>query len=225
MREWHTSPFEMAELKFVIRAPIFVARQWVRHRTASWNEISGRYAELPEECYVPDLDRIQQQSAANKQGSAGDYLPSVQNALRKDFVEEQVLAKAGYQVRLTLNMSKELARINLPVSQYTEWVWKVDLHNLLHFLRLRLDAHAQLEIRVYAEVISKWVQKLFPITWEAFGDYRLDAVTFSRLEMIVIQESLQYNCTESQAEARAKELGLAPREVRRLLSVVEFPSK
>ena len=224
LREWHTSPFEMASLKFHVRAPIFVARQWVRHRTGKWNEISGRYADLPEECYEPAPERIALQSTTNKQGSApGQMADATEWSI--GFGSEASTLHRNYASRLKAGMSRELARVNLPVSQYTEWVWKIDLHNLMHFLNLRLDSHAQHEIQVYAQAISVWVQEHFPITWEAFVDYRLGAETFSRMEVILIQEAIISNPTKEQVTARAEALGLVPREIRRLHSVLEFPSK
>jgi thymidylate synthase (FAD) len=200
MSDIHTSPFEMVEFKFHCAMPIFVARQWIRHRTANVNEQSGRYGEMPELVYVPEVERISWQSPKNKQGS-GAQVPTglalkVQNVLRGDaeaafstyhellgrpddprsmYVDQdemQLLRDNG-------GISRELARINLPLSTYTQWYWKIDLHNLLHFLFLRLDEHAQWEIRQYAQVMAKMVQAVCPMVWEAFVDYRLQAIRLS----------------------------------------------
>lgn len=183
MRNWHSSPTEMCELKFHLRLPIFVARQLIRHRTASLNEISGRYSILPEDCYIPDLDRIGEQSTDNKQGTGGALDPFTAERIQGDMVLLNGATFDAYQEWIHEDdLSRELARINLPLSIYTEMYWKIDLHNLFHFLRLRLDNHAQYEIRVYAEAMAEIVKELFPLCWEAFVDYRLEAVQFSRME-------------------------------------------
>jgi thymidylate synthase (FAD) len=205
VRDRHTSPLEMVELKFSCQMPIFVARQWIRHRTANVNEMSGRYGELPELTYVPEAEQIAYQSPVNKQGRGGlaspDVAAVVQGMLRElsatafsDYHE--FLGHSGGDSRMLLDhteeaseiaqnggISRELARINLPVSTYTRWYWKIDLHNLLHFLSLRLDPHAQWEIRQYAEVMAATVRALCPVAWEAFVDFRLDAVTLSGPEV------------------------------------------
>lgn len=194
MRHHHTTPFEMAGMIFRIKAPIFVARQWMRHRTASINEISGRYAKLPEEVFQPKQWRGQ--SSNNKQGSDGlvEHEPRTLCGHNSGFGDwagdfdetAEQSAFLEYNNRLNSGVSRELARTCLPLGTYTEWYWKMDLHNLLHFLRLRLHPHAQEEIRVYAEAIAGWVEEHFPITWQAFVDYRLEAVTFSRHEAAVV---------------------------------------
>jgi len=209
MRDKHTSPFEMCELKFLCQMPIFVARQWIRHRTANVNEMSGRYGELPELVYVPSSDRVAYQSPVNKQGSGRFASNDVANEFREQLgdlasesfsayheflghdVETEEGTFAGFcfteeafeEIKANGGISRELARINLPVATYTKWVWKIDLHNLLHFLKLRLDSHAQYEIRVYAEAIAEIVKTMFPITWQAFQDFQLDALTFSGPEV------------------------------------------
>jgi len=184
MRHRHTTPFEMCEVKFRCKMPIFVARQWIRHRTANVNEMSLRYSEAPDEFYLPRLEHITLQSTSNRQGRDATDLP--------DNLRQQVQALlharneevyADYQ-RLAgeLGIARELARTVLPVSLYTQWIWKIDLHNLLHFLDLRLDPHAQLEIRVFAEAMAEFVKAWVPQAWESFVDYRREAVPLSRLE-------------------------------------------
>ena len=207
MSDLHTSPFEHVEMKFLCAMPIFVARQWIRHRTANVNELSGRYSELPELTYVPSSERVAWQHPVNKQGSGSqapdDIAQIVVNTFRGDaeaafenyhellgrdltpsiFTDEQ-------RATITANggISRELARINLPLSTYTQWYWKIDLHNLLHFLFLRLDEHAQWEIRQYALVMAKMVEALCPATWQAFCDYRLEAVKLSGPEIHAMQK-------------------------------------
>ncbi len=182
IRNWHTSPFEQVQLTFHTKMPILVARQWVRHRTARLNEISGRYSVMPDEFYVPFPENVCVQSESNKQGR-GDVLPLDQAMeLIKAMESEQQKAYANYQGYLDKGIARELARANLPLSLYTEWYWQIDLHNLFHFLRLRLDPHAQYEIRVYAEAMAKCAQAVAPIAYEAFEEHILGSVTFSRSE-------------------------------------------
>lgn len=204
----HTSPFEMVELKFHCAMPIFVARQWVRHRTASLNEMSGRYSQLPELTYVPPAERISWQSPSNKQGSGAGVPEELAERVREEWTSENFSAFALYKELLGTDdhatfseeeraaisanggVSRELARINLPLSTYTQWYWKIDLHNLFHFLELRLDEHAQWELRQYAREIVKVVEALCPISWRAFVDYRLEAVRLSGPEQEVVRELL-----------------------------------
>lgn len=182
MRHRHTSPFEMCELKLRVKLPIFVERQWVRHRTASLNEVSARYSVLPEEFYVPEPEQVCHQSKTNKQGRAE---PIDDPARFRDVLAGQ--SRAAFEDYRTAidgyDIARETARIGLPLGTYTEKVWKIDAHNLLHFLSLRLHPHAQFEIRAYAEAIAEIVKVWLPLTWEAFEDYRLGAVTFSRAEV------------------------------------------
>lgn len=182
MRNRHTSPFEMVEFKFHHVMPIFVARQWIRHRTANVNEYSARYSVVRDRFFRPSADSIRKQSAVNKQGGEGtvDELTLQQFSAYLDTAEAQY---TEYQRLLEKGMARELARIGLPLNLYTEWYWKIDLHNLLHFLSLRMDPHAQLEIREYANIMFEMIKPIVPITIEAFEDYRLGAVTLSRLEV------------------------------------------
>ena len=191
MRHMHTTPFEMVELKFHVKLPIFVARQWIRHRTANVNEYSGRYSVMKDEFYIPERDAIHFQNLRNKQGRREQEVPQ---ELRQKVLD--ILSSAQqqmydeYEQMLESDIARELARINLPLSLYTEWYWKIDLHNLFHFLDLRMDPHAQYEIRVYAEAIAGITKTIVPLAWEAFDDYVLKGERFSRLEMNVIAQHL-----------------------------------
>jgi len=176
LRHAHTTPFEMVEFKFHVKLPIFVARQWIRHRTANVNEYSGRYSEMKDEFYTPNPNDIRPQSVLNKQGRSEETLPDgIAEQAANAFKAGQDEAYAQYQEFLEQGIAREIARINLPVSNYTEWYWKIDLHNLFHFLRLRIDSHAQYEIRVFAEAIAELVKPFVPHAWEAFEDYVLNA--------------------------------------------------
>jgi thymidylate synthase (FAD) len=192
MRHRHTTPFEMVEFKFRCKMPIFVARQWIRHRTANVNEMSGRYSELPEEFYVPELDVIKKQASANKQGrSAEGYTRDDQEAIRTDIAEQAGDAFKLYRSLLSDDLARELARIDLPLSTYTEWIWKIDLHNLMHFLGLRLHPHAQYEIRVYGEAMAPLVKAVCPIAYEAFEDFRLNALFLSAQDVAGVKHLLR----------------------------------
>jgi thymidylate synthase (FAD) len=188
MRHRHTTPFEMCEIKFHMKMPIFVARQFIRHRTASVNEISGRYSVLDGEFYIPSADQLATQSKANRQGRA-DILSDTDAATVMKLLDVDA-TNAHYRYGMFLekfDLSRELARINLPLSTYTSWYWKTDLHNLLNFLALRLDGHAQYEIRVYGEAMAQVAKVWCPIAWQAFLDYRYGAVTFSAQAMDVLR--------------------------------------
>lgn len=189
MRHQHTTPFEMVEFKFHCRMPIFVARQWIRHRTANVNEVSARYSAMPDMFYEPEAELCTTQSAQNKQGGTG---VQVENSaeIAATFVDTQKQAYGQYQHYLESGMRRELARVNLPVSLYTEWYWKIDLHNLLHFLHLRMDSHAQYEIRVFAEAMASLVKPHVPLAWKAFEDYRVNSMKLSGLEVVAIRQLL-----------------------------------
>jgi thymidylate synthase (FAD) len=194
MRHNHTTPFEMVELKFHAKLPIFVARQWIRHRTASINEYSGRYSVMKDEFYIPDLDDIHYQNKRNKQRRSEDEIPI---ELRQNVIDiltnKQNEMYKIYENFLEKNIARELARINLPLSLYTGWYWKIDLHNLFHFLKLRMDEHAQKEIRIYAEKMGDIAKKVAPIAYEAFEDYKLKSLNFSRLELDILKENLNFD--------------------------------
>lgn len=184
MRHRHTTPFEMIEFKFHCSMPIFTSRQWIRHRTANVNEMSGRYSVLPNKFYVPDLSNVRQQSTRNKQVSEGQ----IEDMSAQEFVQyvEEHCKKAyeDYERFLGKEIGREQARMTLPLNLYTEWYWKIDLHNLMHFLALRCDSHAQQEIRVFADAMLDLVGKLCPWTIEAWNDYHpmRGAVLLTRLE-------------------------------------------
>ncbi len=187
MRHWHTTPFEMAEVKLLVRVPMDCWRQWIRHRTASVNETSTRYSIAIDAAQSTPPDRWRLQAANNRQGSEG-FLDAATGAELSDAESDlQCHARNVYEQRLALGVAREQARKDLPLATYTEAYWKVDLHNLLHFLHLRMDEHAQWEIRQYAETIGREiVGPLFPLVWEAFVDYRLGALQLSRLDWQVI---------------------------------------
>ncbi len=187
LRHRHTTPFEMVELKFLVRVPMDCWRQWIRHRTASVNEYSTRYSVAIEETQATAAEEWRVQDSANRQGSAG-YLPrDVGAKLTEEEHHLQKEARKVYQARLEAGVAREQARKDLPLSTYTEAYWKIDLHNLLHFLALRMDSHAQLEIRAYATAIGEQIVKpLYPVVWEAFEDYRLGSMHLTRLETELI---------------------------------------
>jgi thymidylate synthase (FAD) len=221
MRHRHTTPFEMVEFKFHCRMPIFVARQWIRHRTANVNEVSARYTEMPDLFYEPAPELCTTQSAQNKQGGTGKQVEEAA-AVARTFRETQEAAYRQYEIYLEKNMRRELARVNLPVSLYTEWYWKIDLHNLLHFLELRLDMHAQYEIRVYAEAMAEFVKKQVPVTWRAFEDYALNGVRFTAPEIQVLQALLNGEKPSiEQAIPNKRERGEFVEKMRKLGRVVE----
>jgi thymidylate synthase (FAD) len=239
LRHRHTTPFEMIELKFHVSMPIFIARQWIRHRTASVNEYSGRYSIVPDQFYRPDQDAIRKQSSTNRQGGSDtfDVSPSKPNPDRQggdsvtsstskpnpdrqggdsvtdalptdpqsspdlsgelrtaqDFLTLLDRAESlypEYERLLEAGVSRELARIALPLSTYTQWYWKCDLHNILHFLKLRLDPHAQEEIRAYAQAMHDLIEPIVPITMEAFRDYELESIRLTRLEVQALRGKL-----------------------------------
>ncbi|WP_299045470.1 FAD-dependent thymidylate synthase [uncultured Tateyamaria sp.] len=195
MRHWHSTPFEMCEIKLHVKLPVFVARQWIRHRTANVNEYSARYSILDREFYIPEPDALAAQSVVNNQGRGealqGEEAQRVLNYLRDDAMRsydhyEEMISQDGQQ-----GLARELARMNLPANIYTQWYWKVDLHNLFHFLRLRADAHAQYEIRVYADAICEMVKDWVPAAYKAFEDYRMGGATLSATALGCIQRMLK----------------------------------
>lgn len=201
MRHWHTTPFEMCELKLHVKLPIFVARQWIRHRTANVNEYSARYSILDREFYIPDADQIAPQSQINKQGRSIASSVEAADAVRALLREDSERAFSHYLWMLNdengveheperSGVARELARIGLGLNTYTQWYWKVDLHNLLRFLRLRADPHAQYEIRVYADVILDIVRQWVPITHEAFLEYQMGAFSLSASALALVRRAL-----------------------------------
>jgi len=193
IRHWHTTPFEMCEIKFHIKLPIFIARQWIRHRTANVNEYSARYSIMDKEFYIPKAEHIAPQSSQNHQGRSGDALSvsdaeQVMDILRNDAeqcygnYQEMMNERADGSVvdERKAGVARELARMNLTLNTYTQWYWKIDLHNLFHFLFLRADSHAQYEIREYADVMLDMVRRWVPNAYEAFMDYRVGGMHISR---------------------------------------------
>ena len=190
MRHRHSTPFEMVEFKFHCKMPIFVARQWVRHRTANINEYSLRYSEARDEFYYPDPENIQFQSALNKQGRMGEVTPELKQKVQDYFKE---ISERSFEIYSELNqagIARELARSILPVNLYTEWYWKNDLHNLLHFIGLRSDSHAQYEIRVFSDAMAESVKAVAPFAWEAYQDYIVKGMRFSRIEQSLLERTL-----------------------------------
>lgn len=226
LRHRHTTPFEMCEIKFHIKLPIFVARQWIRHRTANVNEYSGRYSIMDKEFYVPTPEHLAAQSTSNRQGR-GDVLEGAEAARALEILKgDAATAYAHYEELLNGNeegvvfdegkqgLARELARMNLPVNFYTQWYWKIDLHNLMHFLALRADAHAQYEIRVYAEAMLDILQKWVPVTYQAFMDYRMGAAELSAPGLAIVKRMLKGE------QVTQENSGLSKREWDELMAVL-----
>ena len=206
MRHRHTTPFEMVEFKYHCKMPIFVARQWVRHRTANINEYSLRYSEARDEFYYPNPENIQFQSALNKQGRLGEVSDDLKKKVSKYFKE---ISDRSFEIYSELNsagVARELARAVLPVNLYTEWYWKNDLHNLLHFIGLRSDNHAQYEIRVFSDAMAKSVKKVAPFAWEAYQDYVVSGLRFSRVERGILEKNLPKRVIEDLLEDLAYQI-------------------
>ncbi|MBY0261954.1 MAG: FAD-dependent thymidylate synthase [Phycisphaerales bacterium] len=221
LRHRHTTPFEMLEFKFHVAMPIFIARQWIRHRTASVNEYSARYSIVPDRFYKPTIDQVRKQSAANRQGGeqrfvadsavAPDEAKTAEEFLK--YLDEAEAMYEKYQKLTEAGVSREMARIALPVSVYTEWYWKCDLHNILRFLSLRMDSHAQEEIRIYAQAMWSLLEPIVPLTMEAFRDYELDGVRLTRLEIEALKSGSVTIATDNKREqaeweAKRKAMGL-----------------
>lgn len=218
MKHRHTSPFEMCELKLHVKLPMFIARQWIRHRTANVNEISGRYSILKNEVYVPDLDNLQEQSKDNKQGR-GDCLDPLVQLECANLIEKSCKNSFDtYDKLLDTGLAREVSRIVQPLNTYTEWYWKVDLHNLMHFLALRVDGHAQYEIRVFAEAIADIVKQWMPVTYEAFMDYRVGTKTLTKAEIAVTKRLI---AGETKADIWNSGVNMSRREYRELMQTLE----
>jgi thymidylate synthase (FAD) len=218
MRHWHSTPFEMCEIKLHVKLPVFVARQWIRHRTANVNEYSARYSILDREFYIPAPEHLAAQSVINNQGRGealtGDEAARVLEILKSDANRaydhyESMISEDGQQ-----GLARELARMNLPANIYTQWYWKVDLHNLFHFLRLRADSHAQYEIRVYADQICKVVADWVPFAYKAFEDYRMGGETLSAAALDCVRRMLKGE------EVTKENSGMSAREWRELQEVL-----
>lgn len=217
MRHRHTTPFEMCDIKFHIKLPIFVARQWIRHRTASVNEYSARYSILSNEFYLPDIDNLTPQSSTNKQGRSSEILPEdialrvlatiKEDSLRcyKNYVAMMNQDDQGNVIdKNNIGIARELARINLTLNHYTEWYWKINLHNLLHFLALRTDHHAQYEIRVYTEVMLDIVKAWVPFVYEAFIEHRKGGASISKTGLEIIRKMIKEEQVDQESSGMSK---------------------
>ena len=226
LRHRHTTPFEMCEIKYHVKLPIFVARQWIRHRTANVNEYSARYSVLDREFYVPEEDHLAAQSSSNRQGRgnilSGKEAKRVLEILREDaqmthdhYIEMLNESEEGNIIDVSKEgLARELARMNLTLSTYTQWYWKTDLHNLLNFLSLRADTHAQYEIRVYADAMMETLRRWCPITFQSFSDHRVEGVTLSGKAIKVVRKLI------SGVHINQEESGMSKREWRELMEVI-----
>lgn len=222
MKHRHSTPFEMCEVKFHIKLPMDCNRQLIRHRTASVNEYSTRYSEAISDNQETKPDEWRAQSTENKQGSGSGYIgDDTRNCLSNDESNFLDYAHEIYQSRLAAGVAREQARKDLPLSTYTELYWKMDLRNLLHFLSLRMDSHAQLEIRTYANAIASIVKELFPLAWEAFEDYNLYSIEFSRIEQKILVFAIANPSIECIMEECGKH-GMSGRESREFVNKIEF---
>tara|TARA_Y100000389_G_scaffold62181_1_gene58242 strand:+ start:3425 stop:4357 length:933 start_codon:yes stop_codon:yes gene_type:complete len=216
MRHWHSTPFEMCEIKLHVKLPIFIARQWIRHRTANVNEYSARYSILDKEFYIPSVENLASQSQINKQGRAKNLSPEEAEKVIELLKSDAEQTYRNYEVMLNENsdgetlddgsmgIARELARMNLTLNTYTQWYWKIDLNNLLHFLALRADAHAQYEIRVYADIILDIVKKWVPVTYEAFEDYRVGGTQLSAKEILILKKIIKGETVDPEVEGISK---------------------
>ena len=234
LRHRHTTPLEMCEIKLHVKLPMFVARQWIRHRTANVNEYSARYSVLDHEFYVPEPDTLAVQSAINRQGRDETFTPAAATQARGEITELSDRAYDLYQRLLNetqggetiddaaQGLARELARMVLPVNYYTQWYWKIDLHNLLHFLSLRADAHAQYEIRAYADALCDVVAEWVPLVWEAFKDYRLTGASVSGPGLGALRGLLDEGALDDEArlEAVREKSAMSPREFRELIALL-----
>ena len=223
MRHWHSTPFEMCEVKLHVKLPVFVARQWIRHRTANVNEYSARYSILDREFYIPAPEQLAAQSVINNQGRGEALTPQesarVLDILKGDAAQcydhyQEMISETDSDGGAKQGLARELARMNLPANIYTQWYWKVDLHNLFHFLRLRADAHAQYEIRVYADCIANVVADWVPFAFKAFEDYRMGGVTLSAQAIDCVRRMLKGEVVT------AENSGMSAREWREFEGVV-----
>ena len=231
MRHWHSTPFEMCEIKYHVKLPIFIARQWIRHRTANVNEYSARYSILDKEFYLPAVENLAAQSQSNRQGRGdiltGDQAKKVLDLLKKDaeqtYDNYETMLNERYDGSVIdekqVGLARELARMNLTLNTYTQWYWKTDLLNLMNFLRLRADHHAQYEIRAYADAMLDTVKKWVPITYEAFMDYRVGGTEVSAKGKIIIKKLLNGE------EINLEQSGLSKREWNELMEAFEITDK
>ena len=227
MRHRHTTPFEMCDIKFHIKLPIFIARQWIRHRTASVNEYSARYSILSNEFYLPDRENLTPQSSTNKQGRSSEALPeNIALRVLATIKEDSLRCYKNYVAMMNqdeqgniidednVGITRELARINLTLNHYTEWYWKINLHNLLHFLALRADSHAQYEIRVYAEVMLDIVKAWVPFVYEAFIEHRKNGANISKTGLEIVRKMVKGEKVDQECS------GLSKREWDELMTIL-----
>ena len=231
MRHWHSTPFEMCEIKYHVKLPIFIARQWIRHRTANVNEYSARYSILDKEFYLPSEENLAAQSKSNRQGRGdvieGEQAKKVLNLLKTDAertynnYEEMLNERYDGSVieENKIGLARELARMNLTLNTYTQWYWKTDLLNLMNFLRLRADHHAQYEIRAYADAMLDTLQRWVPITYEAFMDYRVGGTEVSSKGKLIIQKLIK------KENVTIEESGLSKREWNELMEAFNLKDK
>ena len=227
LRHRHTTPFEMCEIKFHIKLPIFIARQWIRHRTANVNEYSGRYSIMDKEFYIPAAEQLASQSRLNHQGRgdvlAGEEAQRVLQLLKQDSMQvyghyEEMLnmdADGNVLDEKKSGLARELARMNLSLNYYTQWYWKIDLHNLLHFLALRADSHAQYEIRVYAEAMLEVLKAWVPITYAAFMDYRVGGANLSAKGLVIVKRLI------AGEQVSQEQSGMSKGEWRELMTILD----
>ena len=231
MRHWHSTPFEMCEIKYHVKLPIFIARQWIRHRTANVNEYSARYSILDKEFYLPKNEHLAAQSKSNRQGRGdvlqGEQAKKVLNLLKNDaertYENYETMLNERYDGSVVdeneTGLARELARMNLTLNTYTQWYWKTDLLNLMNFLRLRADHHAQYEIRAYADVMLDTLKRWVPTTYEAFMDYRVGGTEVSSKGKIIIQKLI------SGEKVEPEQSGLSKREWNELMTALELNDK
>ena len=231
MRHWHSTPFEMCEIKYHVKLPIFIARQWIRHRTANVNEYSARYSILDKEFYLPKNEHLAAQSKSNRQGRGevlqGEQAKKVLNLLKNDaertYDNYETMLNERYDGSVVdkneTGLARELARMNLTLNTYTQWYWKTDLLNLMNFLRLRADHHAQYEIRAYADVMLDTLKRWVPTTYEAFMDYRVGGTEVSSKGKIIIQKLI------SGEKVDPEQSGLSKREWNELMTALELKNK
>ena len=231
MRHWHSTPFEMCEIKYHIKLPIFIARQWIRHRTANVNEYSARYSILDKEFYLPNQENLAAQSKNNRQGRGeiltGDQAQEVLNLLKNDaertYDNYETMLNERYDGSVIdekkSGLARELARMNLTLNTYTQWYWKTDLLNLMNFLRLRADSHAQYEIRAYADVMLDTLKKWVPITYEAFMDYRVGGTEVSSKGKLVLKDLISGKNVDIEGS------GLSKREWNELMNAFDLKEK
>jgi len=231
MRHWHSTPFEMCEIKYHVKLPIFIARQWIRHRTANVNEYSARYSILDKEFYLPEPEYLAAQSQNNRQGRGdvlqGEQAKKVLNLLKSDaeqtYNNYETMLNERYDGTVIddkeVGLARELARMNLTLNTYTQWYWKTDLLNLMNFLRLRADHHAQYEIRVYAEAMLDTLKKWVPITYEAFMDYRVGGTEISAKGKIILQKLIKGE------DVNIDQSGLSKREWNELMIAFDLKDK